>query len=260
MGMNKIDLMDELQNRRTSWLFDDFHSYTDTQLWTKTLTGSATAPTVTNPAASNGVISLGNVADQINASAIVATTLKNWTFAANRPMFAEASIQYTEAATNNAAIFFGFASAMGATFLANTTSVPIVTGSAAGIYKLFGETVWRALLNVNGVQVLSGLTIESSQPSATTTFQTLRVQVDIVGTNVEATFFVGQRDTPGGDASYPVGLTQLREAASGLARPVKLRLAYASSAAMSVSAKVKQLTAAPETLVVDYMAVGNLRT
>lgn len=260
MGLNKPDLMDELQNRRTAWLFDEFWSYTSGQLWTSTLTGAATAPTVTNPNTNGGAISLGNVSTNANSSAVVQTTIKPFTFASNRSLIAEAQIQYTEANSTNAGVFFGFGSAIGATFLADTTGAPVVTGSAAGIYKQAGDTLWRAFVNVNGVQVNSGATIESSQPSPSTTFQILRVQVDLVGANIEATFFVGQRETPGADAVFPAGLQQLREAASGFNKPIKLRISSASAVAMSLGMILKQFSATSETLVVDYACAAVLRT
>src|SRR5262245_56643152 len=173
MGQNRVDLMDELQNRRTAWLFDDFWTYTDTQLWTKTNTGAG--QTLTNPNSASGVLSLGNGGSAANSTTLVQTTIKPYIFASNRPMVAECQLQYTEAATSGCGVFFGFASAFGATFLADTTFIPAVTGSAVGIYKQAGDTLCRGMVNVNGVQVLSGVTLESSQPSPTATFQILRV-------------------------------------------------------------------------------------
>lgn len=259
MGQNRVDLMDELQNRRTAWLFDDFQNYTDTQQWTKTNTGAGQS--LTNPDGSSGVISLGNAGSAANSSTIVASTRKNFTFASNRAIIAECQLQYTEAATSGCGIFFGFASAFSATFLADTTFIPVATGSAVGIYKQAGDTLWRAMLNVNGVQLLSGATLESSQPAPTSTFQILRVQVDMVGANIEASFFVGQRETPGADAVFPAGLIQMREAASGFGKPVKLRMSSASAAAMALGVIEKQLNAGnAETVVVDYLAVANVRT
>src|SRR5262249_41833729 len=101
---------------------------------------------------------------------------------------------------------------------------------------------------------------ESSQPSPTTTNQILRIQVDAVGTNLEATFAVGQRDTVGTDAVFPAGLTQMREASSGFNKPIKLRIASTSSVAMALGVIMKQFSATSETLVVDYMAAAILRS
>ena len=260
MGQNRVDFSDLVEKRRTAFLEDDFFQYTDAQLWTKTLTGAATAPTLTTPNSSGGVISLGNGSTNANSSAIVATTIKPFIFAASRPMYGVCELQYAEAATNNAGIFFGMASAMGATFLADTTGVPIATGSAVGIYKQAGDTIWRGMVNVNGVQVLTGATLESSQPSPTTTFQKLAFQVDVVGLNLEATFFVGQRDTPGADSAFPAGLTQMREATSGFNKPLKLRIPFASAVAMAGAVVLKQYSATSETLVVDFVSFSHLRT
>ncbi len=255
-------MTDFLEKRRTAALEDDFFTYTDAQLWTKTLTGAATAPTLTNPNSSSGVLSLGNVSNQANSSALVVSTIKPFIFAANRPMYMECELQYTEANTNTSAIFFGMASAFGPTFLADTTTLPIATGSAVGIYKLTGETTWKGMVNVNGVQTLTGTTLESSQPSPTTTFQRLAIKVDAIGsTNMEITFFVGQRDTPGADAFFPAGLTQMREATSGFNKPLKIRVSNASAVAMAAGFMIKQITVTnPETLVMDYVSFSNLRT
>lgn len=259
MGQNRVDFADELEKRRTCFLFDEFHVYTDTQLWTKTLTGAG--QTVTNPDGQSGVISLGNGGSAANSSAIVATTRKNWTFAASRPMYMECQLQYAEAATSGAGIFFGVSSGFGATFLADTTFVPSTNFSGCGIYKQAGDTVWRGITSVGTTQQLTGVTLESSQPSPTTTFQILRVMVDVVGTNLEVTYFVGQRETPGADGVYPAGLQQLRESTSGFNKPIKHRVAFASAAAMQFGVMEKQLNAGnAETVVVDYMGLYSLRT
>lgn len=252
-------MTDFVEKRRTPALEDDFWTYTDTQLWTKTVTGAG--QTLTNPNSPGGVLSLGNAGSAANSSVVVASTIKPFVFAANRPMYLECELQYTEAATNGCGVFFGMASAFGATFLADTTFIPVVTGSAVGIYKLAGETVWRGMVNVNGVQVLTGPTLESSQPSPTTTFQRLAIHVDMIGANMEVTFFAGQRDTPGADAAFPAGLQQFREAASGFNKPIKLRISSASAVAMAAGFIEKQLNAGnAETVVVDYVSFSHLRT
>jgi hypothetical protein len=257
--MNKLDFADELEKKRTAFLFDDFQTYTSgTSYWTSTLTG--TGPTVTNPNGESGVISLGNAASTANASAIVATTRSNWTFAAARPMYGEAQIQYTEAATSGCAIYFGFSSAFAAAFLADGTGVPIGVFSGAGIYKQFGDTLWRGIVSVGSTQQLTGGTLESSQPSPTTAFQVLRVQVDVQGANLEVSLFAGLRDLPGGDSIYPpYGGQQLRDPV--WSKPLKLRVPWAGAAAMQFGIMVKQLNAASaETVVCDYLGAYSLRT
>lgn len=193
------------------------------------------------------------------------TTRENFTPATSRPLIYEACIQYTEAATDDMGIFLGFSSDFAAVLLADTTSVPDTDMTAFGVYKRFNELAWRAFSSVGTLQN-DTLSLESSQPSPTTTFQIVRVQVDVVGTNLEVTYHVGQVGWPGAGSNvgaagvFPVGLQQLREAASGFGKPIKHRIPFSGAVKMGVGAYMKQLSATAETLVVDYIAAGNLRT
>jgi hypothetical protein len=257
--MNKLDFADELEKKRTAFLFDDFQTFTSgTSYWTATPTG--TGLTITNPDGESGIISLGNAASLANASGIVATTRKNWTFAASRNMYGEAQIQYTEAATSGCAIYFGFSSAFGATFLADGSGVPAGNFSGAGIYKQFGDTLWRGIASVGTTQQLTGGTLESSQPTPTTAFQVLSVQVDVQGANLEVTLRAGLRDLPGGDSvGPPYGGQQLRDPV--WSKPLKLRVPWAGAVPMQFGLMMKQLNAGnAETVVCDYLGAYSLRT
>jgi hypothetical protein len=250
MGMGLLQLPDDLEKRRQVWTWDDFVSYTDTQLHTKS--GS-----VTNSDGANGLLTIAT-GGSANNEAWVATTRKNWLMQSNRPLLYECRLNYTEANTNTCAIFAGFSSAFAAGLLVDTTLVPkTTTMSTVGIWKSTGDTVWRALTQIGTAQTVS-TSIESTQLAGVD--QILRIEVKVVGSNVEVDFLVGQADTTGGaDSAFPVGFQQLREGSSGFQKPIKHRVAYAGAVKMGAGVFVKTGSANVETVTLDYEGVLNLR-
>ncbi len=248
MGANRADFAFEHLYRRTNLLFDDFNSYTDTQLWTKGHTGTGTS--VANSGI-NGNLVLTTGATQ-NNEVWVTTTNAFWKFQNNKPIIFEIALSYTEASTNKAGIAIGFGDVLGtAAFLADTTLQPVGTASAAVIYKTINETVWRAMTSLSTTQTLSN---KSTTSSGGGTQQVLRVEVvPVTSTIAEASFFVGA-GAPGGGQ-----LTALID--STVARPtvIKQSFTYTSAAAMVAGIFVKAGAAASEVVTVDYMAVEQLR-
>jgi hypothetical protein len=78
-----------------------------------------------------------------NNEAMVRTTNELWIFRTDTPSLGRTSLQFTEAATDDANVFFGFASAAGANLLVDDGAGVRTSGCIACLYKVDGGTVWR---------------------------------------------------------------------------------------------------------------------
>ena len=261
MGMGLLQLPDDLAKRRQQWLWDDFFYYTDTQLWTKAVTGSGGVAIGGGPATQLSLTS----GTTLNSEAAVASTNAFWEFLSNKPLIMEARINYQEANTNNGGLFIGFSSGFGGgagAVLQATTGVPNTSQSAAGFYVAQGSTAINVLTSVGSTQTLT----VTDGVIGTTADQVFRVEVMVVGTNVEVDFLMGVADNTGGFSGpsttggiYPTGFEQLRETASGFNKPIKHRVAYAGAAAMKAGVLLKCFSTTGETCLVDYIGALSLR-
>ncbi len=221
--------------------FDDFISYTDTQVWTKTIGAGAAVAIVANTA--GGVLQLTTGGTQ-NIASNIAFTNANFKLAVGRNFYGECLLQYAEVSTNQAAVAFGFSSVVTSVMLQDTTGTPATSFSGALIYKQAGDTVWRAIASNVTTQTLTTGT-QSSQPSPTTQYQNLAIEGrDVDGTNYEITYFIN--DQPLLDSSAH--------------RPVVHTVAIASISAMKPVIFLKNPGgASSEILNVDYVFVGQRR-
>ncbi len=127
-------------------IFDDFVSEALASLtYTTTATDSGTA-TVGDEV--GGVITLapsdGTVAD--NDEIYLTTINEVFLCGAGCDIEAAARIKFSEANTDDANVFFGFASAAAAAnFLVDDGGGPRTSGNVIGIYKIDGGTVWRCV-------------------------------------------------------------------------------------------------------------------
>jgi hypothetical protein len=219
-------------------VFDDFVSYIDAQLWTKTVGAGAAAAILANTP--GGILSLTTGGTQ-NITANIALTNATFKLAKGRNWYAEALLQYTEAATNQAALCFGLSSVTDATLLTSTTGVPVSSFSGNLIYKQTGDTLWRTVASNGSTQTLTTAS-QSSQPASTTDYQALRIEGrDVDGSNYEVTYFLN--DQP------------LLDNNAGQHRPIKHTVAIASISASKLVVMLKNVGGAnSETLLVDYVA------
>lgn len=256
MGMNLIDLPDDLEKRRNVWYWDDFNAYLDTYTFTKGTTGTGTTVAI-NSSKNNGWINVGNAGSTTNAEAWFSTTNTNWQLQGVKPLILECRINYQEANGTNGGLFIGFSSAFATGLLVNTTLVPKATSmSTVGFVLSAGQTNWYCLTQIGTTQLLT----QSAQVAGGSGDQVLRVEVKPVGTNVEVDFLIANAETAGGaDSVSPVGFQQTQETASGFLKPIKHRLAYASAAQMGAGVYLKQASTTAETLSVDYLGFLNLR-
>lgn len=130
-------------------LFDDFTSFVDAQLWTLAI---AATGTVAHEGPGRSRMKLFGTAD--NDPAVLATTHELFKFVAHKSMHGEALINFTDVNTDDGAVGFGFADALAATTLADTTSAVTAT-DAALIYKPKNSTVWAFHTEINGTAVAS---------------------------------------------------------------------------------------------------------
>jgi hypothetical protein len=258
---------DLLVKCRTNLLFNDFNDYTSGGLFTSGTTGGGAS--VANNDGDGGILTLTTGATQ-NNEAWVATTRKLYTFQAGRAYRFQCELAYTEGSVNQAAIAFGFCSAFGAGMLVDTTFVPVSTFSGTIIYKVPGETVWRACTSIGTTQSVSQSVNTTIQPGLN---QRMVIQAQIVQANLEVTFWTGTTGVTANTGS--VGATTgginlsgmqpllLNFNNTGIAQrgiPVKHTVAYSGAVAMFAGAFMKSGAAGGVSEVgkLDYLATEYL--
>lgn len=173
----------------------------------------------------------GTVAD--NDEAYFASPNEVFKFAAGQPLYGRASVQFTEANTDDANVFFGFMNAIAANSIVDNGAGPQASGCHAVLEKRDGETQWR-LTTRNGSASTSTLSTTTAGGSA---YQKLEILVeDYTGTSCQVTAKVN------GDF--------LRDSNN---LPIRHTILYASATEMQVGFGVKNGGANLETLNVDYV-------
>ena len=240
---NKLvrNLGQELGLPRQFGFFDDFEWMITAHRWTSVLTDSGTA---TIGDAAGGILALvasdGTVAD--NDEAYIRSASEIFLFAAAKPMFCEARLQYTEANTDDANVIFGFASAVAANHLQDNGAGPLASYSGAVFFKVDGGTNWNVEKSIAGTQTTAELTAansltKSAQTAGGASYQTLRIEAEPHGGGtMDVSFFID------GVLVYKMKDTT-----------------YASATEMHVFAGVKNGDTNLETLNVDYIEAWQLR-
>lgn len=218
---------------------DDFlYDQIDTAGFIDTITDSGT---VTMGDAVGGIAALvpsdSSVAD--NDEAYFASPNEVFKLAAEKPLYAKARIQFTEANTDDANVFFGFGSAIAANFIVDNGAGMRTTGDVLGIYKVDGGTKWICISQVNGTAV----TTTSTTTAGGSSYQKLEVEVV-------------DHDSVAGYATFKCNGEYLRDT-NGLV--IRHRVPYASSTEMQVGFGVKNGFTNLETLNVDYVAAVQQR-
>ncbi len=222
-------------------IFDDFHWYVTAHQWTTTATDSGT---VSVGDAQKGILAIvpsdGTVAD--NDESYVKSTAEVFKFVAGCALYGEALIQFSEANTNTANVFFGFADAIAADTLVDNGAGLKTSFSGACIYKVDGGTVWKCVSSNSTTQTIS----TSLTTAGGSAYQKLSIEArDTDGTNFEITFFCDGQP--------------LLDATSR--RPIKHFVAIASATEMQVGAGQKNgAITAVETLNIDYIAAYQRRS
>jgi hypothetical protein len=119
-------------------LFDDFFHVAD--MWTLVNDG-ATGTNTLNDAA-GGTYSLVT-AGADNDYHYLASDAENFLFAANKPLWFEARVRLTEAATNASNIIVGLSDDVSATVLTDNGGGPPANWDGAAFFKVDGGSVWQ---------------------------------------------------------------------------------------------------------------------
>ena len=166
--------------------FEDFLWYTTAHLFTTVASDSGT---VAVGDAKGGVVvvtpSDGTVGD--NDESYLKSTAELFKFVAGQAIYGEALIQFSEANTDDANVFFGFADNIIADALVNNGGGMKTSFSGACIYKVDGSTVWKCVTSNGSSQTIS----TSLTTAGGSSYQKLRIEGrDVDGSNFEVTFFV----------------------------------------------------------------------
>lgn len=242
MGMNKADICNQWQLRRSYTDLEDFDWYSSGNRWTSVLGGSATA--AVNDGV-GGILTLSCVDSVLDREAYVKQTTQLFKFVNNQPIVCEAFLQYTEANTNEACVAFGLMSAVGAASMQNAAGLdePKTSFSGAVIYKVPGGTQWKTCSSVGTTQNKN----QSDTTAGGTSYTRLTIEIMPVSSTIaEVTYFVDgvMLKTTGGRP----GQTKIKD-----------ELTYTGALNMQLFACVKNGSTSPEVLNIDYIAWSQLR-
>lgn len=168
-------------------VFDDFVRDADTGRWTLTATDSGTA---TYNDGAGGTVTLapsdGTVAD--NDEIYLLSVNEVFKFAANKPVYCEAYIQFTEANTDDANICFGLKDAVAANTILDDGAGPAASYSGMVMFKVDGSTVWQCENSISTTQKTTTTTTTAGGAS----YQKLRIESrPLTGTTLhDVVFFV----------------------------------------------------------------------
>lgn len=212
--------------------FSDFVESPDTtNVWALTATDSGSVSVSGTGGIAALVASDGTVAD--NDEAYLANKNSIFKVTAGQPIYAEALLQFTEANTDDANVFFGFGSSVAANFLVDDGGGPRASGTVIGLYKVDGGTVWRAVSR-NGSTVTDSV---STTTAGGSNYQRLTVEIfDVTTSQCSIVFRV--------DGNL------LRDSSNNIIKHV---LPISGVAAMQVVAALKNGGANLETLNIDYL-------
>jgi hypothetical protein len=220
----------------TFYLFDDFANEILANNWVTTVVG--TTPTAAVGDAAGGVLALTTTAtdnDEVN----IESANELFIFAAGRPIYGRCRLQYSEAATDDANVGFGFMDAVGAEALADNGGGIAASKDFLAIYKIDGETVWTAASGNGANRTVT----KSTKTAGGTAYQELEITAaDWDGVSMMVTFKV--------DGEY------LKDANGNVIRQTVL---IASATEMSVWAAAKAGGSNIETVLVDYIYAAQKR-
>jgi hypothetical protein len=178
MGSRRLRAQEEFSLTQWQGIFrDDFTTYTDAALWTKTLTGGGSAVALqTGTALTDGFGVLNFLTGaSANRGALIATTSSLFQFLNDRPISLECKIKFAEANTNNTMIGFGLTDTVNNTVIADTTGLFNLANEGTMIYLPQGQTQWWSGSKVNGA---TAITQQSTKTALYTGWQRLAINID----------------------------------------------------------------------------------
>ncbi len=220
---------------QSATFFDDFFSYLSGGLFTS-VAGSSGTSAADDTLGVDAI--LYTTAATLNDAQGIKTTKANFLPTSGVGMYCESAMTYANQATNNAAVYFGFASS--STF--NNTSVlhPAASGSYCAIYKLASDVTWRCITCGNGVIAADEL---SSNVACTDGSYKMRIDItNFDGLNAQVTYLVND--------------VVLRDSKNNI---IYHKLPYASLVKMMVVDLVQAGSANAQTKQTHYITAGKFR-
>jgi len=178
--------------RRQHGFFDDFEQLVPGGRWTDTSGDSGAAWSV---ASATGGVATGVTGATDNNEAYLHSTAGQFKLANDKPLTAEAYLQFAEANTDAANVFFGLADAIGANTLVDDGGGMKTSFSGAAFYKVDGELNWRVIYSNGATQTIVELNAENSYDRLAKTaggaaYQQLRIELSPRNNAVDAKFFI----------------------------------------------------------------------
>ena len=164
---------------RTFGFVDHFDNLMTTR-WTSTLTDSGTAAVGDEV---GGVVTLspsdGTVVD--NDEAYISSK-EIFKFAAGKALNVGGLVQFAQAATNAANVYFGLMDAVAANALQDNGAGPKSSFSGAGFFAKDGSTLWNVIYSDGATQTIAELSVTNSlnkqaNVAASATYQLLEIDV-----------------------------------------------------------------------------------
>jgi len=182
----------------------------------------------------NGILTMTTDATN-NDEMYLATSVELFKFAADREYMAEVDLQFSEAATDDANLCFGFMSTVAADSLVDDGGGPQATGDYVLLWKIDGGTKWYAGVQSNGTATPTVDTLTTAT-AGKTAYQRLRVQVITESSTKAVAYF------------YVDGVNVST-----------IEFAYASATEMALVLGIKAGGSSAEILYVDSIDYGGLR-
>lgn len=157
-------------------VYDHFNYYVDADLWTKAVVGTGTVAHAGDDLGTTVKL----FCTAANDAAVLPTTNELFKFTASKEMRAKGLITFTDVNTDDGHVFFGWADALAATTMADSTGA-ITATDACCIYKLPDTTVWAFHTEIN--------TSATASVSTTTAGGTSQQELEIRVTPRSSTVF-----------------------------------------------------------------------
>lgn len=213
--------------------YDDFDHYVTADTFT-TVASDSGSISVSDGA--KGILAIvpsdGTVGD--NDETYLKGTKEIFLMAANKSIWFEALVQFTEANTNDANIIVGLMNAVAADHLLDDGAGPAASFSGFVFYKVDGGTVWRVRSSVGATNTDSITNITAGGSS----YQRLTIEFRAI-------------DSTTGEVSFLIDGAVVTDSNN---RPIKHSITYTGATEMQIVAGVKNGDTNLETLNVDYIA------
>ncbi len=237
-----VELPDSLVHARTFGIFDDFTWFISPHQWTKTVADVVSGNGIVPTDAASGILTASPEDATDNDEVYLESTQEVFKFANDKPIIFEARIQFAEAATSAANVFFGLMDAIGADSLVDNGGGPKASYSGMLFFKEDGQTLWSVEASVGSTPTTAQLTALASldgvaKTAGSASYQRLRIEFrPYSSSKADILFFI--------DDIHVYKITDFT---------------FTGATEMSVGFGIKNGSTTPETMSVDYLACYQLR-